>query len=274
MKILILSDLHLGSRASKAAANLDGIARVAAGFDRVILNGDTLDRCYGDPSGDERATRFIEDVRERCASRNGPPELLTGNHDPAISDAHWVYHEASATLIFHGDCVLDCTHPTKKDDQAMMARLRARWDELGGRPEDFSTLHQNYRQVQRQFLPIINPYKKPKTALQYAMSLIFPPRRPFDILHYWMKAPERALKLARAFKQPLKAVVVGHTHKPGHWKIDGVDVYNTGSSMPLSGAFAFCIDNERVEHIRLERLVESAPTAVAVTCGSEKSVCS
>lgn len=255
MKLIVLSDLHLGSKASTAAGRLEGIQRVAAGFDRVILNGDTLDRCYLNPADDEGSTRLLAEARRRCAGRNGPPELLTGNHDPAIGLTHWVYDEPSGTLVFHGDCVRDCTHPTKKEEQFMMAKLQARWEGLGGRPIDFVTLHDNYREIQREQLPIINPYKKSKTALQYAMSLIYPPRRPFDIIHYWMKAPERALKLALGFDRPIKRVVFGHTHRAGYWRKDGVELFNTGSYMPLSDAFAVTIEGEQVRHVPVKALV-------------------
>ncbi|MEI6232107.1 MAG: metallophosphoesterase [Planctomycetota bacterium] len=264
MKVLVLSDLHMGSKASRAAAHVDDIARVAAGFDRVILNGDTLDRCYTTPITDERSLTFISDIQRTCASRNGPPELLTGNHDPVISKTHWTYDDESATLIFHGDCILDCTHPTKKSDQQLMAKLRERWNELGGRPVDFKTLHENYRAVQRLHMPSINPYKKPKTAFQYATSLIYPPRRPFDIIDYWMKAPGRALAVAKGFDKPVKHVVVGHTHRSGHWRIDGIDVYNTGSYMPFSNAFAICIEGGRVQHVKLDSLIATSRKVVAV----------
>ena len=271
MKALVLSDLHLGSKASHAASRLDDIARVGAGFDRVILNGDTLDRCYTDPCGDDSALRFIEMARTCCASRNGSPELLTGNHDPAISNTHWIYDEHSRTLIFHGDCIRDYTHPTKRDDQRLMAKLKERWAALGGRPEAFAALHENYRQVQLQYLPIINPYKKAKTVMQYALSLIYPPRRPFDIIHYWMTAPKLALKLATGFDRAVSNVVVGHTHKPGSWNINGVGVFNTGSYMPMSGAFAVCIDGERIEHVPMEKLAGAARRVYSLGVEARKS---
>jgi UDP-2,3-diacylglucosamine pyrophosphatase LpxH len=255
MKSLILSDLHLGSKASTAMACLDGIQRVAAGFDRVILNGDTLDRCYLNPADDADALRMLEEVRRRCAGRNGPPELLTGNHDPAIGLTHWVYDDPSATLVFHGDCMRDCTHPSKSEEQFLMARLRERWTRLGGRPTDFVTLHDNYREIQREHLPIINPYKKSKTALQYALSLIYPPRRPFDVVHYWIKAPERAMALAQGFGRPLKRVVIGHTHRPGSWRKNGIELFNTGSYMPMSDAFAVTLEGEQARYVPVKALV-------------------
>jgi hypothetical protein len=193
-------------------------------------------------------------VRARIVGRNGPAELLTGNHDPALSDAHWVYDAESQTLIFHGDCVLDCTHPTKKTEQFLMGHLRARWAQLGGRPADFVELHENYRSVQRQWLPIINPYKKAKTVTQYALSLVYPPRRPFDIVHYWLKAPGRVLELARGFGKPLRHVVVGHTHRAGCWIRGGVKVMNTGSYMPISASYAVVLDGEQAQWLSVKTL--------------------
>ena len=265
MKTLVLSDLHLGSKASQAAARLSDIARIAAGFDRVILNGDTLDRCYVNPQSDARLMQLIADVQKYCASRNGPPELLTGNHDPVISDVHHLYDEPSQTLIFHGDCIRDCTHPTKKTDQQLMAKLMQRWQQLGGRPTDFVALHENYREVQRLELPIINPYKKSKTITQYALSLVYPPRRPFDIIHYWMKAPERALETAASFARPVKQLIVGHTHRPGHWRIRGTDVYNLGSFMPFSGAYGLTLDGANVSFVELKQLMSGTRKVVSLS---------
>src|SRR5690242_3762949 len=102
MKVLILSDLHLGNQNSKSYGMMDGIARLARSFDRVILNGDTLDR-YEKPDCTNDATKLIHDITATCTSASAPPELLPGNHDPAISDVHWVYLKESATLVYHGD---------------------------------------------------------------------------------------------------------------------------------------------------------------------------
>ncbi len=258
MNTLVLSDLHLGSKASHAAANLPDLARITATFDRVILNGDTLDRCYTAPVDHDGASQLLAAVQKNCASRNAPPEFLTGNHDPVISKTHWIYDELSQTLIYHGDCIRDCTHPTKKTDQLLMAKLSERWAKLGGRPKDFIALHENYREVQCRELPIINPYKKSKNVIEYFMSLVYPPRRPFDIMHYWMTAPERALATARGFNRPIKHVVVGHTHKPGQWRIDGINIYNTGSYMPFSGAFGFITESESVRFAPLKQLFDSS----------------
>ncbi len=269
MTTLILSDLHLGSRASSAAERLDDIARVAQSFDRVIFNGDTLDRCYSDPNADESA-RFIGAVKSRCGGRHSPPILLSGNHDPAATTEHFVYDETSQTLIFHGDTLADCTHPTKHEEQQIMARLRERWGELGGRPTDFETLHRHYREIQLKWLPIVNPYKKSKTIWQYARSLLYPPRRPLDIVNYWRHAPRLALKVARGFPKPFKRVVFGHSHRCGHWKIDGVELFNTGSFMPFSRPTVIMLDGDALRYMPLDTLVRSRARALPASSDNSK----
>ena len=118
--------------------------------------------------------------------------------------------------------------------------------------------------MQREHLPIIHPRPDAKTVLQYALSVLYPPRRPFDIIHYWTKAPERALEDGEGgFARPLKRVVIGHTHRPGRWVKDGIEILNTGSHMPFSKPFAVCIEDSRVSHVLLDELVSGTKTTLA-----------
>jgi len=245
VKILVLSDFHLGIPASGMGALLGSIRHLARQYDRVILNGDTLDR-YEAPHCTSNAEALLKDVLDACQSRCGPPELLMGNHDPAISELQWVYLEQSLTLIFHGDCIADCTHPTKREEQALAAVLRERWSQLGGRPKSFMELSDIFRRTQAQHLREHPMAREPRGKLAYLASVILPPQKPFHILQYWRRAPRLAARLAAAFPKPVRHVLVGHTHNPGRWELQGVTVLNTGSFMPLSTPHAASIEGEKV----------------------------
>lgn len=273
MKTLIVSDLHLGSRASSAWRQLDSLARVANGFDRVIFNGDTLDYCYTDPNkrGEGENQRFLAAVRGKCGGRNGPPILLSGNHDAFATEQHYLYDDESQSLIFHGDTLADFTHPTKTEDQKLSAKLAERWLELGGRPVDFELLHQHYRAVQMQWMHAIIPVKKSKTVLQYAKSLLYPPRRPFDVVEYWHRAPGRVLKVARGFPRTFKHIIFGHSHRGGHWNIDGVKLFNSGSFMPLSKPLAVLVEDAQVRIVPLRQLIDALPAMLGATAASDNS---
>jgi UDP-2,3-diacylglucosamine pyrophosphatase LpxH len=256
MKVLVLSDLHLGVPASRVAGFLDDLRRVARQYDRVILNGDTLDR-YEAPACVPHAESLRKQALEVCGSRSGPPDFVMGNHDPALSSTEWVYLEESGTLIFHGDCIADCTHPTKREERVMEVRLRQHWEEIGGRPAGFVKLSNAFRTLQARHLREHPMTHEPRDTLKYLVSVTFPPRKPLDILHYWWRAPRLVAKLSRTFPKPVRYAVVGHSHRPGHWVVGGISVLNTGSFMPLSEPYAVCIEGASVTWRRLLPMLRS-----------------
>jgi UDP-2,3-diacylglucosamine pyrophosphatase LpxH len=256
MKVLILSDFHFGHPASKLPRFLDRLSALCRGFDRVVLNGDTLDRFEGHAAPEQAEAHFNE-VRERFRSRSGPPELIPGNHDPAVSENYWIYLQHSATLVFHGDSIADCTHPTKKSEQILSSVLQRKWAELGGRPRKFEELLPVHRQLQRQVLQDNPPLLDPKNPLTYVFRTAYPPQKVFHVLRYWYLMPRRVAQLAATFGQPVRHAVVGHSHLPGSWNVMGIHVLNTGSFMPGSRPFAVAIDGTAVRLLRLAELLRS-----------------
>ena len=259
MNVLILSDLHLGSPASRCESMLGDIRHLARRFKRVILNGDTLDR-YEAPNAHARAADLIRNAREACCPGDGGVEILTGNHDPAISDRHWVYLPESQSLVFHGDCVADCTHPYKREDQALSASMQAAWDKVGGRPERFLDLVDVYRQVQAEHLKHHLTACEPRTFFDYLRLVLIPPHKPLYILRYWYRAPRLAAQLGRNFDQPVRNVVVGHSHRAGQWRFGDITVHNTGAFMPLAAPHAAVEVNGKLHLHRLTDLLRTHQT--------------
>jgi UDP-2,3-diacylglucosamine pyrophosphatase LpxH len=254
MKVLILSDLHIGSRASRFLSMLEDLRRIARDYDRIIFNGDTLD-CYECSTRRNAMHPTLHTLTEACAARQGPPVFLTGNHDPAIQGEAWMYLAESQTLLFHGDCISDYTHPTREEDRKLAARLGNHWNGLGGRPDRFEQLAGEHRRLQAQFAMEHPPVREPKTTFGYLSSVVTPPQKPFHILAYWLRAPGRAAKLGASFGQPVRHVVFGHTHFAGRWRRQGLDVMNTGSYMPLSLPCAVVSDGTQVTFHRVTRLL-------------------
>ena len=238
---------------------LDGIRALARNYDRVILNGDTLDRI----ETARGQSRLISELTDACASRSGPPEFLAGNHDPLISSLHWVYLPKPAALIFHGDCIADCTHPAKVHDQLLAAALAELWQKLGGRPAKFIDLVGVYRQAQASFLQQNPLVTDDRSSLGYLARMLYPPQKPIHVLHYWWTMPRRVARLAATFDQPVRQVVVGHSHLPGRWRVNGATVYNTGSFMPLSAPYVVSVDGEKVSFQALAGLLRSQRTLLA-----------
>ncbi|MCY3022395.1 MAG: metallophosphoesterase family protein [Planctomycetota bacterium] len=266
MKILVLSDFHLGIPASRSGAMLDDIRRLTRDYDRVILNGDTLDR-FEALGCQPHVSAQLKDIRDACSGCSGPPELIMGNHDPAISTVEWIYLEESATLVFHGDCVADCTHPTRADEKILAARLRAHWAAIGGRPTTFLERSAEFRRVQARHAQEYPFAREPRTALAYLASVLYPPQKPVHILQYWWRAPRLAARLAATFPKPVSNVAVAHTHRSGCWQLNGMTVFNTGSFMPLSVPCGLSIDGANVSLRPLAALLR-ATRSVAVPLSS------
>ena len=87
MKMIHLSDLHLGKRVNEFSMLEDqeyilrGILRIidAEQPDCVLIAGDVYDKSV--PSGD--AVRLFDDFLVRLASRKLPVMVISGNHDSA-----------------------------------------------------------------------------------------------------------------------------------------------------------------------------------------------
>jgi len=260
MKTLILSDLHLGSGSSRAGNMLEDLRRVAGGFDRVILNGDTLDR-YESPEY-QIAAPWLRAVKDALQCGGGGPELLAGNHDPAISNEHYVYLSDSATLVFHGDCIADCTHPSREEDRTLMAAMGEKWSALGERPRRFKDLVHVYREVQRRHLKDHIRVCEPKSVPRYLFNVFFPPQKPFHIVRYWYRMPGLAARIAATFDQPVRNIVIGHSHFGGTWLKHGINVYNTGSFMPISRPYAAVEADGKLSFQRLDTWLRSHATTV------------
>lgn len=252
MKTLILSDLHLGHRGSRAEASLDRLARVCAGFDRVIVGGDALDQ-FETPEELEPRRPQLECLRRVLQCRAGPPEFVTGNHDPAISDLHYAYLEEPGLLVCHGDYMLDRAAPWVSRDAIQEARFRAAVARLS-KPLGFIERATLFRRVQIEVLREFSLGPRRHPGYLYVLKQLLPPTRALVLAHYMWHAPARMAKLAASFPRPVRHAVFGHSHRAGHWRLDGREIYNTGSFMPLSAPYAVVAEDDRVRYLPLAEL--------------------
>ncbi|MCZ7645199.1 MAG: metallophosphoesterase family protein [Planctomycetota bacterium] len=263
MKVLILSDLHMGHPSSRVEASLDGLARLCARYDRVIVNGDGMDR-WEQPDPTPASRGWLARLRAALTSRGGPPELVTGNHDPAVSETHYVYLTEPKLLAYHGDYMRDCSSPWLDFSPEFRRRLFAALEShgparlFGARPAIFRRLQcELYLErpeifEHRQFRPF-----------RYLLFHATHPWRIASVAHYLLRMPVWVAGAAGQFDRPVEHVAVGHSHRPGRWRRAGVRVYNTGSFMPLSRPYAVEVEGAAVRHVPLAALLDGLPRAVA-----------
>ncbi|MEZ5275938.1 MAG: metallophosphoesterase family protein [Opitutaceae bacterium] len=248
--IRVLSDLHLGNRAS-LVGSAGSVAPLFQGMGTVILNGDTFDlrhaqrRAPGPP-----ASCPFEDL----AGKSGSTVIkIAGNHDPDCSPIYHLELAAGQILITHGDVLYPEIAPWSRFAAQFRRMIENELEELQN-PGSHTLEHllETNKKVAREILnqphfyfPTNEPF--PRHLLRY----LWPPFRILRILGSWWRLPRSATALAETHRPGSRFIILGHTHYPGVWKRGGRTIINTGSYLPLLGRRCVDIHPDRIELRRI-----------------------
>ncbi|MEE4213204.1 MAG: metallophosphoesterase family protein [Parvularcula sp.] len=243
-KIRIVSDLHVGHRAS-VIDHLDALKPLTEGVDWLILNGDTLELKYGDLDL-KHYDAVVEKKRfeDEISKWSCKVSVITGNHDPEISDLHSLSILGGKVFITHGDGLFPTVAPWSSNIGNLEKHAAVIDPEATGATEhdlhDYLALHKQVAIRAHKDDKKYNPTLWGK--MKIFLHQTWPPIIPFRILKSWREVPARAVSLTERFGLSPQFIVVGHTHKPGVWKRGGITVINLGSYFPWPGTR--CIDIE------------------------------
>jgi predicted phosphodiesterase len=253
--IRVLSDLHYGDRSSRIAS-LDALTPLFDGVTGLVLNGDTLDTRAG-PFPERTAARRQE-VTSFFSRLGAPVTFLTGNHDPDISDAHWLDLAGDRIWAIHGDILFEDIVPWASDAPLIRRRMRAAL-EKEGRPAEALELEERLaviRSVTRS-IPQRGHHAEPKAGPYVARlfhDLLWPPWRLPRLLEAWRSVPARARRIAARYRPKVRFALLGHTHRPGIWTAPGgLTVINTGSFTLPFGCWAADLTPDRLSIRRIAR---------------------
>ena len=228
----ILSDLHIFDADSRIR-DPEQLAPLFAGVDHLVLNGDTCDT-ERDLPADELAG-LLEFFRRRVPRVT----LLTGNHDPAISELHELLLANGEVWVTHGDVLFPEATPWR----TLRAELARRIDhQLAAAPaEERHTLATRLRAHRAACQKLPREFDRRATtaiARLHRLSItLFPPRKIIAILRAWRDTPRLAADLAAAQRPSARVIITGHIHNPGVWtRPCGRVVINTGAFGPPRGA--------------------------------------
>jgi predicted phosphodiesterase len=250
--IRIVSDVHFAERSSRVSA-LDQLLPLLEGADLFVFNGDTLDTR---PGGDvQRTARLRREVLGFFGSCGTPVVFLTGNHDPNLTQRHFMEIGDGRVLVTHGDVLFDTIVPWSGEAKLIRHKVLAA---LGALPADGSAGLEGvlgaFRAVEG---AIPQRHQAESKALRYAISLardtVWPPHRAFLMLKAWRQAPGRAAALAQSYRPRARCIVNGHTHRAGVWRTpSGVAVVNTGTFTWPFGAMTAEVSPGMVRVRRIE----------------------
>ena len=250
---IILSDLHLGHRASQIR-DPEEIAPILKEARAVVFNGDTVEMRTGvdRPVG----RRMAAAVARLCHSIGCRATFINGNHDPSLSKIDHLDLLDGRLLVTHGDILFLGVAPWSR--QALAYRrihLRA-LAHLG--PDALVNFEKRLLATKRASLrlqlleqPVTGGAPAPK--LQVLLRQAWPPHRPFMIIRAWLQTPTLAARMCDLFRPEARYVVIGHTHYPGYWRRGQITVINTGSYVLHFGALAVILEGESVEIRKIKR---------------------
>jgi predicted phosphodiesterase len=250
--IRIFSDLHYGDRSSRLR-RLDQLRPLLDGVHRLVLNGDTLDTRPGPhPQITARARAEVGAFFTACAPA---VTLLTGNHDPDISDLDTLDLAHGQVFVTHGDIIFDNIVPWGRDAVVLEAHI-ARG--LAALPvEQRSQLAPRLSVYRAACAALPQRHQSEPNPLKYAAKFaadtLWPPLRSFDIIRAWRETPARALAIAATHRPAARFMLIGHTHRPFVWPAPaGITIINTGALCRPFGAQAVDIAPGRLTVRQIE----------------------
>jgi predicted phosphodiesterase len=252
LPIRIISDVHFAEHASRVQ-DLEQLRPLTEGVSSFVVNGDMMDTRPGHDNA--RTAGIRAKVVDFFGSCGVPVTFLTGNHDPDLSDKHSLEFAGGKVLVTHGDILFENIVPWSTESTQMRQKVIQALAALPG--DGSSRLEGRLVAFRNATASMSQRHQSEKDPLRYALRLagdtVWPPNRVLRIIRAWREAPSRADALVAKHRPKARFIVIGHTHKPGVWRMaSGVVVVNTGSFCRPLGAMAVEIGPKSLQVRRVE----------------------
>lgn len=252
--VLIISDLHLGHRASRIRRP-EELEPLFKPFHTVILNGDTAE--MRNPDDRPLGRKLAADLGRVCHHVGSKAIFITGNHDPTISSLDHLDLHGGAVLVTHGDILFLGVAPWSRAAKPYRQTHQQFLEQLG--EDAYRDFEQRLLATKRTSITL-QMYEPPLTrkhqswgGLHTVMHQLWPPWRPLIILQAWWQTPGLTADLTHLFRPRARFTIIGHTHFPGIWHRGKRVVINTGSFLKYLAAFGVIIEGGRLEVRSLHR---------------------
>ena len=194
--ILILSDLHLGHRAS-LIKHPDQLAPILDGPGSVIFNGDTSE--MRNPEDRQVGRKLAADLARICHQGGRKAFFVNGNHDPTVSSINHLDLANGAVLVTHGDILFLDVAPWSHDARHYRKKHREILDGLG--PDAYADFEKRLLASKRTSIEL-QMLEAPLTrgrspGFRLLLRNCWPPWRPLMIIKAWSEVPGRAADLAQ-----------------------------------------------------------------------------
>lgn len=228
--VLILSDLHLGHKAS-SIDDVSALEPLLRGAGTLLLNGDTWQELAREFRDDGQ--RLWKDLQSLCRRMEIDIITLPGNHDPGNRDADYIALADGKIIIMHGDTVFPEVAPWSR----MAIQKKDELRELISRyPQD--TREQRFALAKKVAQFLVPPYyPHSRNIFARIWDAVTPPGRAWRMIRAWATMVRETRQFAKRYFPDAAIILCGHFHRSGIWDEQLPVVINSGSFMPPGSAY-------------------------------------
>lgn len=223
---MILSDTHLG-KPRGGALSVEALRPLWQGADRLIINGDVAE--VNDATLRADAAREVLKIERYCEADGVELTLVSGNHDPLITDLRSLTLHGGEVYLTHGDVLHPAISPwTGHRNRLRFLNQRTHEalppDERGSTHGDQAATqyaaHFTWEELTRH--DVDQPQSPPRRLASSIVKLA-------RVFWYWQTLPRAAARYAERHAPGARFFIFGHIHRSGVWRFGRRVVINTGA---------------------------------------------
>lgn len=250
-RVVILSDTHL-AEAGRGAGSAAALRPLWRGATRVIFNGDTAEN--GDPRRRADSDEAVAELQDLCDADGVRMTLVAGNHDPYVTDTHFVRLRGGEVFLTHGDALHFAIAPWAESAGRLTRHHRDVVSEQDQDPDaavgiDAKLLAAKQAAARQWWDEAYrgDEERGPVTGLGGKLWT------GFKALWYWRTEPLRAMDFAARYAPASRFFLFGHLHRSGIWHDPdarggrGRHIINTGAYRMPCWPRAVVIEGQRLE---------------------------
>ncbi|MCX5662706.1 MAG: metallophosphoesterase family protein [Planctomycetota bacterium] len=242
-RVVIFSDTHLGGP-GRGARSAEALRPLWKGARTLILNGDIAE--LSDPTWRVESAKHVLRIQELCEADGVELKLISGNHDPMLSDQRFLRLYDGKMFVTHGDVLHPAISPWNSNAQvlerlnaeAIASLLPSERMELG--PILAAAQHAS----NIKWDDIASHHHPRESRLRKLIAL---PPKAARVLWFWLTMPGRAARFVARNSPEARFFVFGHYHRTGVWKSGGRIIINTGAFGGIMPPAAVVIENQKVK---------------------------
>ncbi|MCP3903502.1 MAG: hypothetical protein GY715_07675 [Planctomycetes bacterium] len=249
-RLVIISDLHLG-RPRGAAIGAEALRPIWRGATGLVVNGDTAEIHH--PRHRVAAARETLRLADLCAADGIDLTLLSGNHDPYLTDRRHLLLADGRVFVTHGDVLHPAVSPWSPAGRRVREANRLALAALGPAARDDLEARLSASQFAC-FAEWADLEDLERDAAHSSfLGMFMRPWAVAKVLHYWHIVPRLSARFVEQHVPGARFAVFGHTHRPGVWHVKQRVIINTGSFGFPGRPYAVVLEEDALSIVAIKR---------------------